>query len=177
MLAKFIQESINTQHEFLIQAIDDLTSEKLRWHATPEDNTIERIPWHMFRVEDTWIQFFIQYQTEIWEHQKWTDVFDLPTRDNGFGHTPEQVSNFPNLELAELLAYGEEVRKGTLAYLSELNPNQFNMVPRERRPKICVADVFRQIVGELYQHTGQIAYIKGMMRGADAFPPNYTAPS
>ena len=177
MLAKFIKESINKQREFLIQAIDDLTSEELRWQATPEANTIQWILWHMFRVEDTWIQFFIQNHSEVWEKQNWTDVFSLPVRDNGFGHTAEQVSNFPNLELAQLLAYGEEVRKGTLAYLSELNPNQFNMVPRERRPKISVADVFRQIVGELYQHTGQIAYIKGMMRGANAFPPNYTAPS
>ena len=160
-----------------MQAIDDLTSEELRWQATPEANTIQWILWHMFRVEDTWIQFFIQNQTEIWEHQKWTDVFDLPTRDNGFGHTPEQVSNFPNLELAELLAYGEEVRKRTIAYLSELESNQFEVIPRERRPNITVADVFRQIVGEFYQHTGQIAYIKGMIRGVDAFPSNYTAPS
>ena len=175
MLAKFITESINKQHEFLMQAIDDLTSEELRWQATPEANTIEWILWHMFRVEDTWIQFFIQNQTEIWE--QWTDVFGLPARDNGFGHTPEQVSNFPNLELAKLLAYGAEVRQGTLTYLSDLDSNKFNLVPRERRPNITVADVFRHVVGEFYQHTGQIAYIKGMMRGSDAFPPNYTAPS
>ena len=50
MLAKFIEESINKQHEFLIQAIDDLTLEELRWQATPEANTIEWILWHMFRV-------------------------------------------------------------------------------------------------------------------------------
>ena len=177
MLAKFIEESINKQHEFLIQAIDDLTPEELRWQAAPEANTIEWILWHMFRVEDTWIQFFIQNHTEIWEHQNWTDVFGLPPRDNGFGHTVEQVSHFPNLDLAKLLAYGEEVRQGTLAYLSDLNSNEFNLVPRERRPNITVADVFRQVIGEFYQHTGQIAYIKGMMRGANAFPPNYTAPS
>ena len=177
MLAKFRTESLNKQHEFLMQAIDDLTLEELRWQATPEANTIEWLLWHMFRVEDTWIQFFIRNQTEIWEHQEWTDVFGLPARDNGFGHTPEQVSNFPNLELAKLLAYGAEVRQGTLTYLSDLDSNKFNLVPRERRPNITVADVFRQVVGEFYQHTGQIAYIKGMMRGADAFPPNYTAPS
>ena len=86
MLAKFIAESINKQHEFLMQAIDDLTPEELRWQATPEVNPIEWILWHMFRVEDTWIQFFIRNQTEIWE--QWPAVFGLPARDNGFGHTP-----------------------------------------------------------------------------------------
>ena len=177
MLAKFITDSINKQHEFLVQAVDDLTSEELRWRTTSQANTIQLILWHMFRVEDTWIQFFIQNQTEIWEKKHWTDVFGLPARDNGFGHTTEQVSDFPNLELPKLLAYGEEVRHGSLAYLSNLDSNDFNLVPRERRPNITVADVFRQVIGEFYQHTGQIAYIKGMMRGGDAFPPNYTAPS
>ena len=177
MLAKFIEESINKQHEFLIQAIDDLTPEELRWQATPAANTIEWILWHMFRVEDTWIQFFIQNNTEFWEHQNWNNVFGLPPRDNGFGHTAEQISNFPNLELTKLLEYGDVVRQGTLTYLLDLESDTFNLVPRERRPNITIADVFRQVVGELYQHTGQIAYIKGMMRGADAFPPNYTAPN
>lgn len=177
MLAKFITDAITKEQEFLMQAIDDLTLSDLRWQATPEANPIGWILWHMFRVEDTWVQFFILNNTETWERQNWNEVFDLPLRDNGFGHTPEQVSNFPTLDLAKLLEYGAEVRKGTLDYLTALDFNEFTVIPRERRPNITVADVFRQMIGEFYQHTGQIAYIKGMIRGANAFPSDYTAPN
>ena len=164
MLAKFIIESINKQREFLIQAIDDLTSEELRWQATPEANTIEWILWHMFRVEDTWIQFFIQNHPEVWEKQNWTDVFGLPARDNGFEHTQEQVNNFPAYDLQEMLNYGEAVRAETLSYLRSVTPEQMNIVPRDARPEMSVGRIFRQVVGEIYQHQGHIAYLKGLLR-------------
>lgn len=177
MLAEFIRDALERQREFLSQAVDDLDNKELTWQPTSDSNSIGWILWHMFRVEDTWIQFFIQNNTEIWERQNWNTVFGLPVRDNGFGHSSKEVTDFPSLDLSKLLEYGAEVRKETLEYLTRLDTNQFTIVPRARRPNLTVADVFRQIVGEIYQHTGQIAYIKGMRRGAHAFPSDYTAPN
>ncbi len=81
--------------------------------------------------------------------------------------------------LAGVAALGlfEAVRSGTLEYLRGLTTEQFDAIPRERRPDMSVATMFRQIVGELFQHKGHIAYVKGLLRGSGAFPPNYTAPS
>jgi len=149
----------------------------LIWRAGPEANTIGWTLWHMLRVEDMWLQFFIQRQPELWEREGWHEKFGLPTRDNGFGHSPEQVANFPALDLANLLRYGAAVRSGTLDYLGGLAPEDFDVAPRQQRPELTVGVLFRQVVGELYQHLGQIAYLKGLQRGfADAFPPTYGAP-
>ncbi|MCH8898674.1 MAG: DinB family protein, partial [Chloroflexi bacterium] len=93
------------------------------------------------------------------------------------GHTQEQVADFPALDLTELLRYGAAVRAGTLDYLGGLQPEDFEVIPRERRPDFSVATMFRQIIGELYQHTGQIAYVKGLTRGSNTFSSNYTAPA
>ena len=113
---------------------------------------------------------------EIWEREGWHEKFGLPTRDNGFGHTPEQVAGFPALDLQELLQYGKAVRAGTLEHLRGLSAEDFDVVPRERRPNLTVGSVYRQLLGEFFQHQGQIAYLKGLKRGAGALPDTYATP-
>ena len=163
-LNEFIEDAFNVEHEFLMEALQDLTPEELRWRPGPEANPIGWMLWHMIRVEDMWFQFFIQRKLEIWERDGWHEKFGLPTRDNGFGHTPEQVGQFPDLDLAELLRYGEAVRAGTFEYLRGLTPEDFEVVPREQRPEMSVGAIFRQVVGEVYQHQGHISYLKGLLR-------------
>tara|TARA_B100000749_G_C18289475_1_gene407802 strand:+ start:166 stop:681 length:516 start_codon:yes stop_codon:yes gene_type:complete len=163
-LTQFIEDSFAKEHEFLMDAVNDLTPQELVFRAGPEANNINWLLWHMFRVEDMWIHFFIKKEAEIWERDGWNEKFGLPTRDNGFEHTPEQVANFPTLDLKELLAYGESLRAATLEYLRSLSPEDYEMVPRERRPEMSVGQIFRQIVGELYQHQGHISYVKGLAR-------------
>lgn len=163
-LNNFIEDSFGKESEFLMDALSDLGPEETTWRPDREANSICWIVWHMFRVEDMWFQFFIQGKNEIWERDAWNEKFDLPTRDNGFGHTAEQVANFPALDLAELINYGNAVRQETLEYLRGVTHEEFQRVPREQRPEMSVSAIFRQVVGEVYQHQGQIAYLKGLQR-------------
>ena len=165
-LNEFIADALEKEQELLAEALDGLTPEELTWRAGPEANPIGWILWHMLRVEDMWFQFFIQRKLEIWERDGWNEKFGLPTRDNGFGHTQEQVAQFPALDLAELLRYGVAVRAGTLEYLQDLTADDYAVVPREQRPEMSVGAICRQIVGELYQHQGHIAYLRGLLRAA-----------
>ena len=165
-LNEFIADALEKEQELLAEALDGLTPEELTWRAGPEANPVGWILWHMLRVEDMWFQFFIQRKLEIWERDGWNEKFGLPTRDNGFGHTQEQVAQFPALDLAELLRYGAAVRAGTLEYLQDLTADDYAVVPREQRPEMSVGAICRQIVGELYQHQGHIAYLRGLLRAA-----------
>ena len=163
-LNRFIEDAFQKEHESLMDALSGLTSEEQAWRAGPDANSITWILWHMLRVEDMWFQFFIQRKSEIWERDGWNEKFGLPTRDNGFGHTSEQVAAFPTLDLAELIGYGDAVRAETLDYLRGVTQEEFERVPREQRPEMSVAAIFRQVIGEVYQHQGQIAYLKGLLR-------------
>ena len=163
-LNEFIEDAFNIEHEYLMDALDGLTSDEIIWKPGPEANSIGWILWHMIRVEDMWFQFFIQHQPEIWEKDNWNEKFGLPTRDNGFGHTPEQVNNFPIYDLTEMLAYGSAVRTATLSYLKSMTAEQLDVVPREARPEMSVGRIFRQVIGEIYQHQGHIAYLKGLLK-------------
>ncbi len=167
-LNEFIEDALAKERDFLLEAVHDLTPQELAWRPGPEANPINWILWHMVRVEDMWVQFFIQRQPELWEREGWHEKFGLPTRDNGFEHTPEQVANFPLLDLPMLLEYGEAVRAATLDYLKGLGPEDYQVVPRERRPEMSVGAIFRQIVGEFYQHQGHISYLKGLLRSGAA---------
>jgi hypothetical protein len=176
ILNDFIETALDREQAYLLEAVGDLTPEELAWQPGADANPIGWMLWHTIRVEDMWIQFFVQRQPELWERDGWHEKFGLPTRDNGFGHTPEQVANFPALDLAELLRYGEAVRASTLEYLRGLAPEDFDRVPREQRPNLSVGGVLMQLLGEFYQHQGQIAYLKGLKRGAGALPPTYSTP-
>jgi hypothetical protein len=178
---QFIEESLDREQQFLAEVVSDLTLEELAWRPGPEANPMGWILWHMFRVEDMWVQFFAQRQLELWERDGWHEKFGLPTRDSGFGHTTEQVAGFPTLDLTTLLQYGGAVRAGTLEYLRSLEPPDFQVMPRADRPDVwwhafSVGAMFRQIIGEVYQHLGQLAYLKGLKRGAGALPPCFATP-
>ena len=161
-LNEFITDALEKENGFLLEALDGLGPDELAWQPAADANSIGWILWHMVRVEDMWIQFFAQFQTELWETEGWHEQFGLPTRDNGFGHTPEQVNNFPRVDLADFLRYRASVRQATLAYLGTLTPEDMERVPRERRPEMSVGAMFRQIIGEMYQHVGHIAYLRGL---------------
>lgn len=161
-LNEFIVDALEKENGFLLEALDGLGPEELAWQPAADANSIGWILWHMVRVEDMWIQFFAQFQTELWETEGWHEKFGLPTRDNGFGHTAEQVNNFPALDLSEFLRYRAAVRQATLAYLDTLTPEDMERVPRERRPEMSLGAMFRQIIGEMYQHVGHIAYLRGL---------------
>lgn len=167
-LNQFIEAALDQENQLLAEAVKGITPQELAWYPGPEANHIGWILWHMFRVEDFWTQFFAQRQLELWERDGWHQKFGLPTRDTGFGHTARQVRDFPALEVAELLKYRDSVRADTLAYLRGLAPADFDAIPRERRPDMTVGGMFRQILGELYQHQGHMAYIRGLYRTRNA---------
>lgn len=161
-LNEFIVDALDKENGFLLDALDGLGPEELGWQPAVDANSIGWILWHMVRVEDMWIQFFAQFQTELWETEGWHEKFGLPTRDNGFGHTADQVNSFPGVDLSEFLQYRAVVRQATLAYLETLAPDDMERVPRERRPEMSLGALFRQIIGEMYQHVGHIAYLRGL---------------
>ena len=72
----------------------------------------------------------------------------------------------------------EQVVTDLTSSLQGLGPEDFNATPWSDRPNmwwhdLTVGAMFRQITGELFQHLGQIAYLKGLQRGPGALPPGF----
>ena len=181
VIDQFIKDTLTREDSQLKGLITNLNENDIYWQPRSGSNSIGWIIWHMIRVEDMWIQFFSQKQTELWESENWYARFDLPKRGTGFQHTPEQVSDFPNLPINLVLEYGDAVRNNTLAYLQGLQNEDFYATPWADKPNMwwhdfSIINMFNQLLGELYQHLGQIAYISGLKNGFNAVPSEYGTP-
>ena len=150
----------------LRKALDGLTAEERRFQPTPESHHIDFAVWHMARVEDDWIQRFARGAGTVWQSEGWDARCGLPSRESGVRYTAEQVAALPEFDVAEMMAYYDSVRRSTLAYLDTLSESDLETCPQpERRPGYTVAKMLAHVVVEEAQHTGQVAYIRGMQRG------------
>jgi hypothetical protein len=176
-LKDFIETTLEDYRRRLHRALDGLTAEELAWRPNPECNSITFTVWHTARVEDRWIQPFARDTEDVWSTSGRAEKFGVPKSDTGVGYSLAQVDKFPVMTADDLLGYADEVRQETLAYLESLSPDDFDYVPG-RAPfhdhsgptstfgnRFSIARMFRQIVGEEFQHLGQVSYLRGMQRG------------
>ena len=162
-LREFIEEGLAYVGENLRAATQDLTLEQLGWRAAPEANSIGYLLWHAGRVEDNFVQRFIQRQDEVWQSGGWQEKFGYETRGIGTGFTPEQVEEVPIPSLEIVWSYLDEVRGRTLAYLSSLDWETLPEKPRaDRFPQWSIQTILRQLSAHANQHLGEINYLRGL---------------
>jgi uncharacterized damage-inducible protein DinB len=150
----------------LRRALDGLTAEERRFQPAPESHHVDFAVWHMARVEDSWVQRFARGTDTVWQSEGWDTRFGIPARDSGFQYTSEQVAALPDFDLDEMMAYFDSVRRQTLSYLNGLSQPDLESCPDpERRPGYTVARMLAHLIVEEAQHTGQVAYIRGIQRG------------
>lgn len=165
-LKAYIEKTLGILQERLLKTLDGVTQEELKWRPTPDSNSVGFILWHIFRVEDNWIQKFTIKRDELWQRGGYDKRFSLPERDTGFGYTSEQVGSLKLPALQDLIDYHKAVRNETVEYLRSLKSEDFGYIPRpDRRPDFTVARVFQQITIHEAEHMGQVAYVVGVLRG------------
>lgn len=164
----FALHSLNESQEALIRAVDSLSQEELMWQPQPGANHIAFILWHMLRVEDWFFHYLFQRVPQVWESEKWYEKLNLPDdpRVTGFGYTAEQVASFPTVRLSDLLAYGEAVRARSVNYLRNVDLARFDETVKSRLfGEVSIGNLISHMLIELAQHVGQIAYIRGLVKG------------
>lgn len=161
-----IRMALDECFDDLRKALDGLTPAERRFQPHSEANHIDFLVWHMARVEDSWIHPFAQRTPRIWQRDSWYQKLGLPEEDSGFGYTAEQVITLPHFSFADLIAYYEVVRQETLQYLDGLTASDLDRRPDpERRPGYTIGTMFSHLIVEESQHTGQVAYLRGLQRG------------
>ena len=173
----FIHQALDLNRKDLLRQLEGLTAGELAWQPAPHANPIGFIAWHMARVEDGWVQRVFQRQPHLWLSDGWAKRFGMPEemRDLGWGYSEEQLASFkvPSLDL--ILGYSEAVRRATLDFLERWDPDG---APVEARAPwgepIGAQDFFAQLLWELNQHGGQIAYLRGLKRAE--IDAEYTGP-
>ena len=156
----------------LDRALEGLTSEELAWQPQAACNPISFIVWHMARVEDRWLHYFVAGSEDVWVRNDWFTQFGLDASDHGVRFTLEELAAFPVVSSEMLLGYLNDVQQDTRVFLQGLQPKDLDIVPGRApfSPDIpggsdtwSVGRMFRQLFGELNQHLGQVSYLRGMV--------------
>ena len=172
----FIKETIEDHRKRVFAAMRDLTLDEMYWKPKNDANPIGLLFWHISRVEDRLITSFVQGKQEIWISAKWYEKMHLSVEGTGLGYSLDELNKFPKLSQSLLTEYFNLVRKSTSEYLDLMPEKDLDLV-LDRIPfpeykssiqyfkGFTIARAFRQLIGELDQHLGQISYIRGMQKG------------
>ena len=145
-------------------AIEGLTPAETRWQPTMHTNHIAWLVWHMARVEDSWVSR-MRETSQVWTAEGWADRFGMDPESTGSGYASEDVRAIPEVPLSDLVAYFNAVRVVTRQCLDQATDNDLSRVYQHRGRDRSGSWIWGHILVEESQHTGQVAMIRGMMRG------------
>lgn len=175
-LTEFIQRCLDQHYDSMVRSVDGLSQKELAWRPDSQSMSIGFLAWHYGRTLDRWIHTRVLEAIQLWE-QGWASQFDrLPPdpNDTGYGFTPEQLEAFQAPAASVLLGYAQAAKNKTAEVLDGLDDDALErvMLTNPRGGQISLSTMFQQLIWEVNQHGGQIAYLRGMQRGLE--DPSYS---
>ena len=160
----FIRAVFESSYGWIKNACDGLTEEQLHYQPAKDSNPIAWLVWHLSRVKDR-VTATISGEGEVWVTEGWNERFGIDADATGAGDSPEQVAALRvNSDL--LFGYADAAHRVTLQRLAEITPERLGQpveyVLGDTRP---AWQAIRGMLGDSYQHTGHITYVRGMITG------------
>jgi hypothetical protein len=161
-----IFEQISNELE---HTLDGLTVEEMNQQPSPGGNSIGWLAWHLTRSHDRNMSE-IAGEEQLWISDKWHARFNrLPDpAETGFGHNAQDAATFRSPDGRVILDYHRAVVARIKNYinsrLSEAELDRDTYSPTLN----MTAPVSRRLLGvinDAYQHLGQAAYARGLIKG------------
>ncbi len=169
---QFAQAVLDRNEAILFEALDGLGPEELHRQPGPDSNPIGWLMWHLTRVQDNHLSA-MEGTEHVWVSGRWYERFGRSddASDRGRGHTSDEVREFRSPDVDVLLGYYKAVRGRTDAFLGAVSAEDLDKpvqnlagdgtVPMRVRLEMTVVDNI--------QHSGQIAYLRGLLKGKGWF--------
>ena len=93
----------------------------------------------------------------------------MPAERYGRGETPDQVRDFPSVDIGLVLEYFDVAHASMLAMIDALEQSDLDrdVFAAYRDESLNIGWILGHVLAEESQHLGQVAYIRGMQRGFD----------
>ena len=158
--------------EMLEVALDGLTQDDLDQQPHPDCNSMGWLTWHLIRGQDHQIADLMG-EEQLWVRDGWHAKFNRPRdpRDTGFGQSAEDVRAFKSPDVKTLLEYHRGVLERSKRFINtlsatdldrELNEPWFQLLP-------TVGVRLVSVMAEDLEHAGQVAYLRGLLKGKGWF--------
>ena len=150
-------------------AIMGMNDAELKRKPNNHSNSMAWTLWHMNRVLDTFIHQRFQEKPQLWTSSGWASKYGMPEDpdDRGVGWTAEQVAAWVPPSRDVQLGYYEAIKSATLQCLGGLTDTDMErqiVFPPSPEPRSIVSAV-GQMTWDNVAHGGQIAYIRGFLKG------------
>ena len=154
--------------QVLEKALDGLPPDDLNQQPHPDSNSMGWITWHLTRVQDDHIADLIG-EEQVWVRDGWYARFNRSPdpKDTGFGHSSEDVATFRLPDAEILLEYHRAVLERTKRYIATLSTTDLDRELNEPwfQPLPTVGVRLVSILSDNLQHAGQVAYLRGQLKG------------
>lgn len=162
---QLITDVLTKVSEIIGKALDGMTIEDLNYRPRPDCNSMGWLAWHLTRVQDRGISE-LTGEEQLWIKDKWYARFNRKAdpMDTGFGHSTEQVAAFRTPDSKTLLEYYNAVLEMTKRYIGQLKETDLD----KKFDHPVFPTVNARLVGVIndnLQHAGQIAYVRGLLKG------------
>ena len=161
-----VKSSMTEYLEELKTKLDGLTDIELRWQATLDTNTILWLVWHMADVEASWINEAIAGGETVWDTSDWTAKTGIKL-EVIHGRGLDGVREMPEVDVADLVQYYDEVRASTFRVIDGISDEDLSNIDARAGGSRRWDWILGHVVVEESQQLGQIALIRGMIRGLD----------
>jgi len=163
-----LADSYNRLPEFLENVLRGLSREDLNWQPRDDCNSIGWLVWHLTRQQDAQIAVLMG-EEQLWIKDGWHSKFNRTAdpEDNGYGHTPEQVAAFRSPDPKTLLDYLQVVVERSKQYFLSLAKDDLDRELEEPwfQPLPTVGVRLISILDDSVLHSGQAAYVRGLLQG------------
>ena len=164
-----LTDSFTRIRDLVVELTDGLTEAASSYRPAPEANTPGWLLWHLTRIQDDHVAALAGVQ-QAWP--SWRDRFDLPFSDwaTGYGQSRDEVAAVR--PAGELLAgYHADVHELTLRYVEGIDTDELaRVVDTSWDPPVTAAVRLVSVIGDVLQHLGQAAYVRGLAERATAEP-------
>jgi hypothetical protein len=160
-----LRDAFERVHEELPSIVDGMSPEELLWRPDPDANPLAWLVWHLARVQDDHLAAIADLE-QVWTRGGWVDRFALPypTEALGYGQTSDEVGAFTVSDPVTLIGYHAAVHDFTVRILDREDERTLErVVDRRWDPPVTAAARLVSVVGDITQHLGQAAYLRGLV--------------
>jgi len=150
--------------QILEPALDGMTQEELKQQPHPDSNNMGWLTWHLTRAQDAIISGNMG-EEQLWIKDKWYEKFgrEADPKDFGSGNTSEEVASFKSPDIRTLLDYHRAVQERSKQYISGLSEADLDREVEGPLPNVAAR--LNAILSDNVQHAGQVAYLRGLIKG------------
>jgi hypothetical protein len=154
--------------QVLEAALDGLTQGDLNKQPHPDGNSMGWLTWHLTLVQDHKIADLMA-EEQLWISDGWYARFNRApdSSDIGFGHSSEDLVAFRSPDVSTLLGYHRAVLEASKRRISTLTSEDLDRELNEPwfKPLQTVGVRLVSVLSDKLQHTGQVAYLRGLLKG------------